>query len=107
MGDLTTADLRDSIQRFINATSFWYGTSDSVKPGKALISEASTPPFVIVHPDDVDKLPVGAHHLREYRPTQADIVKMMEEWRAQQPVMDFLKEPEEEVQWIMRRRWGI
>ena len=108
MNDLALNDLRDTIQTVINATTaIWYGTSDTLTPGKALMSEHSTPPFVIVHPDDVDKLPPGARHLRAYRPTRADVIKMAEQWREEilnQPLA-FRDEPAE--RFVTRRWWGI
>ncbi len=71
----------DALQTVINATtSIWYGTSDTIERGRVIASLQSTPPFVIVHPDDVVSLPTGARHLRDYRPTQAEMALEAEKW---------------------------
>jgi hypothetical protein len=72
--------LRDAMQTVKNiATPLWYGTEETVERGKMLVckgnEEFGSPPFVICHPDDVGLLPQGARHLREYRPTLADLRK--------------------------------
>lgn len=78
---LTTAALRDAMQTVINATTtLWYGTDEALTPGKVLMCKGNprfgSPPFVIVHPDDVGLLPEGARHLREYAPTWEDLIAM-------------------------------
>lgn len=78
--NLTLDKLRDAMRTVTNATTVWYGTSDTLTRGKGLVSTATTPPFVVVHPDDVSLLGPQARHVREYRPTQGDIVKMAQEY---------------------------
>jgi len=82
--------LREAYQTVINASaSIWYGTSDTMERGKVLASLESDPPFVIIHPDDASLLPDGARHLREYRPTKADLAQQAQKWldeRINQPI---------------------
>lgn len=107
MSNLTPGALQDAIQTAINATSLWYGTSDVLTPGKVLVSTKTSPPFVIVHPDDVERLGPGWRHLREYRPTAADRAEQARQWfeeRLEQPI-EFHETPRE--QFLVRRRWSI
>lgn len=78
MSTLDEATLRDAMQAAINAsTTLWYGTEETVTPGKVIMCAGNpqlvSPPFVIVHLDDVPHLPAGARHLREYAPTRAEL----------------------------------
>lgn len=73
---------RDAVQSVINATTtLWYGTDDALTSGKALRYKGDpqfgTPPFVIVHPDDVSKLPPGARHIRDHALTRAEIAALL------------------------------
>ena len=69
------------MQAVVNTTTpLWYGTSDILERGKMLMCagnpEIAAPPFAVVHPDDVPLLPAGARHLREYRPTMAELARI-------------------------------
>ena len=107
MSDLNIADLRDAMQSVINATTvLWYGTSAALTPGKALLCAGNpkfgSPPFVVIHPDDVARLPPGARHLREYAPTCANVAEMARQWLAERPPEVY--RDEDRIDWVCRRR---
>lgn len=89
--NLTIDKLQDAFRAVRNAATLWYGTI--------------TPPFVIVHPDDVSLLGPDARHLREYRPTQAEIDVQLEALRKE--LITHFDEAAKD-QWVFRLypRWG-